>query len=163
LSASAKTDARPVAGGAFLNPWVLAAVVILLLNDHWWKRAFPGFVTGKISDVAGLAFFPLLLQAAWETAQAALRRPWHPSRRVLVACIVATGVVFSLVKLWPPAGEAYRHSLGALQWPFAAVASWVVAGELPPRRPVALVQDPTDLLALPALAIAAWIGWRRSR
>lgn len=36
------------------RPWFFAAVAVLALNDHVFKQAFPGWVTGKLSDVAGL-------------------------------------------------------------------------------------------------------------
>src|SRR5690606_8292496 len=53
------SPARPVAGDGLLHPAPLAAIGLLLLNDHWLKAAFPGSITGKLSDFAGLAFFPL--------------------------------------------------------------------------------------------------------
>lgn len=139
----------------------LGAVVLLLVNDHVLKQQFPGFVTGKLSDLAGLAFFPLFLQALWEIGNDVARRDWRPSRRVLALSIAATGIAFTLVKLWPPATDAYRWLWGAMQWPFIALARSVRGGELPDLQAVALVRDPTDLLALPALGVAAWIGLRR--
>lgn len=148
-------------GGAFLHPASLCAVLVLVLNDHFLKARFPGFVTGKLSDIAGLTFFPLLLQALWELGQHALGRRWQPSRRVLAASIGATGIAFGLVKLWSPASEAYRWVWGLMQWPFAALARAARGEELPGWFAVALARDPTDLLALPALAIAAWIGSTR--
>jgi hypothetical protein len=33
-------------------------------NDHWLKRAYPGIISGKLSDFAGLAVVGLLLAAA---------------------------------------------------------------------------------------------------
>jgi len=36
------------------SPGFIAAVVLLLVNDHVLKVACPGVVTGKLSDVAGL-------------------------------------------------------------------------------------------------------------
>jgi hypothetical protein len=39
----------------------LFAVAVLIVNDHVLKHRFPGLVTGKLSDFAGLFFFPLLL------------------------------------------------------------------------------------------------------
>jgi hypothetical protein len=145
-------------GDGLLNPAALGAIALLLLNDHRWKLDHPGVVTGKLSDIAGLVFFPLLLQAAWELARAASRRPFHPSRRLLVGAVVATGLVFTLVKTLPFAGTCYRWGLAALQWPFRAL----LAADPPPLHPVALVQDATDLLALPALAVALAIGWPRA-
>jgi hypothetical protein len=159
---SPRSDAQaPIAGGAFLHPVSLGAVVVLLANDHLLKPAFPGFVTGKLSDIAGLIFFPLLLQALWELTQQALGRAWRPSRRVLWAAIGATAVTFSLVKIWPPATAVYRSVWGLLQWPFVALSHLLRGVELPGLHRVALVADVTDLLALPALGVAAWIGARR--
>jgi hypothetical protein len=124
----------------------LAAIVLLVVNDHVLKARWPGPVTGKLSDVAGLVFFPLLLDAlvAWLPA---VRRA-APARR-LPACVVATALVFTAVKTWAPATGLYEVALGLVQWPFR-VAFALVRGEAPggPVR-VALVRDPTDLLALP--------------
>src|SRR5690606_18791254 len=41
-------------------PVTVASVIVLLLNDHVLKQAWPGFVTGKLSDVAGLVVAPPL-------------------------------------------------------------------------------------------------------
>jgi hypothetical protein len=35
------------------RPWFFAAVVVLALNDHVFKAVWPGWVTGKLSDLAG--------------------------------------------------------------------------------------------------------------
>ncbi len=43
---------------ALSSPLFIAAVGLLLLNDIHLKPAFPGFITGKLSDVAGLFAFP---------------------------------------------------------------------------------------------------------
>jgi hypothetical protein len=43
----------------------LVALATLLLNDFWLKGVFPGFVTGKLSDVAGIAMLALPLLAAF--------------------------------------------------------------------------------------------------
>ncbi len=133
-----------------MHPVPVIAVIILLLNDHWWKGAFGGPLTGIVSDVAGLAFFPLTLQAGWEVALSVLGRPWGPSRRTLVVAVGLTAIVFSAIQLSPVAGDAYRAAVGGLQAPFRGG-----------YRPVSLTADPFDLFALPALAVAAWAGWRR--
>jgi hypothetical protein len=46
-----------------LHPVPLFALATLILNDHVLKQRYPGWVTGKLSDVAGMVFFPLLLLA----------------------------------------------------------------------------------------------------
>lgn len=144
-----------------LHPLPLGALVVLLLNDHWWKRAHPSFVTGKLSDVAGLIFFPLLLQAIVEIGQdrAGVRR--GPSRRVLLVAIVATAVVFGLAKTWSPMNALVRTGDAALRWPLRAI--WSVAHHrgVSPLGRSALVRDPSDLAALPA--VLAGLGVRRRR
>ena len=47
------------------HPLPIAAVLVLTLNDHVLKGSglLPGWLTGKLSDFAGLFFFPLLLAA----------------------------------------------------------------------------------------------------
>ncbi|GAA3121815.1 hypothetical protein GCM10020001_047700 [Nonomuraea salmonea] len=40
------------------HPVTVAGVLVLLVNDHLLKAAFPGVVTGKLSDVAGLLVAP---------------------------------------------------------------------------------------------------------
>lgn len=152
---------RPADGLA--HPVPLLAVALLVFNDHVLKGGpAPGWLTGKLSDVAGMLFFPLFLQAAAEWVAARMGRRWGPSRRALVASAVATAVVFSLVQVWPPAADAYRWGLGLLQWPprqaLAALAGrgWVGVA------PVAVTPDPSDLLTVPFVAVAVAVGWRRS-
>ena len=42
--------------------WVfLPCLLLLALNDHFLKGCYPGWLTGKLSDFAGLLIFPLFL------------------------------------------------------------------------------------------------------
>jgi hypothetical protein len=45
------------------HPSTLLSITILLLNDHVLKVLYPSWITGKLSDFAGLFFFPILLSA----------------------------------------------------------------------------------------------------
>ena len=148
-----------VVGENLLHRAALVAVTILLANDHLLKGVGPGWLTGKLSDVAGLVFFPLLLQAFAELATAGLLRRWPRTRArwLLPVCCALTALLFALIKLWPPAASFYCHVAGALQWPFRSLFPWLTGGDLGPVKPVALVMDPTDLLALPAVLVA----WRQ--
>jgi hypothetical protein len=126
-----------------LHPIALAAIAVLLANDHVLKDAYPGWWTGKLSDVAGLVFFPLLL---------ALVVPFR-------GALIATGIVFAAVKLWQPANTVGEWLFGLARWPLDAVTTL----SLPGLGPVDIVRDPTDLVALPALAVAWWIHAKRPR
>lgn len=153
---------RHVAGAGLLHPLPLGAMLVMALNDHWWKQAHPGFLTGKLSDVAGMIFFPLFLQALFENAQAAAGREWQPSRRLLLGCAIASAAVLAAIKLSPAAGALYTHAWGVLQWPLRAIESLLRGRELPGVLPVALVQDPTDVLTTP-FAFLALLPRRRER
>ncbi len=121
--------------GEALHPVTLLAVLLLVVNDWILKERFgPSFVTGKLSDVAGLIFAPVVLSAA-----IGLVLRTHLTRRRLYACIVATGLGFAAVKL----------SATAAGWMVAALSWW---------RPASVYLDRTDLLCLPALLVALWIG-----
>jgi hypothetical protein len=125
------TPAARARSSDLVHPIPLAAVVLLILNDHLWKGGgvIPAWITGKISDFAGLFFFPVLLtvvvELLWRRQREAVSR-----RRIAWASVLLTGAVFAALKSLPAA---------------AALASAVLG-------PV--VCDPTDLLALGALAFS---------
>lgn len=52
-----------------LQPAVVASLGTLVLNDHVLKGRWPGWLTGKASDVAGLYAFPLVVVAGAEVAR----------------------------------------------------------------------------------------------
>ncbi|NUP65219.1 MAG: hypothetical protein HOW71_23970 [Nonomuraea sp.] len=107
----------------------IAGVIVLLLNDHLLKQVSPGFVTGKLSDVAGLVVAPALVALLF-------------GRRADLAATVLTGVLFTLVKTTGTGAD-----LASQTWTLVAGHSRVLA-------------DPTDLIALPALALAWWVRRR---
>lgn len=117
------------------QPLPLAAVAVLLVNDHLLKGAgwLPGAVTGKLSDVAGLFFFPIFLFVLARS----LFGGREGERGLAYLSAGATAVVFAALKLSP--------TLNALAERF-----WGV-----------FVMDPTDLLCLPACALAVvWLERR---
>ena len=145
---------RPIAGGALLHPVVLAAIALLVFNDHFLKAAWPGPITGKISDFAGLVFFPLFLQALCQLALAITGRDSAPTRSQIAAAVVAVGVVFAATKLWPEANGAVSHVMGAMQW----LVGQVIGIRSPGPVPVEMARDATDLVALPSLILAYALG-----
>jgi hypothetical protein len=137
--------------GEAMHPVTLLAVVVLVVNDwilkpRWHDASRVGeLVTGKLSDIAGLVFAPVVLSAAIGLVLALAAKlgakadPFLTQRR-LVLCVAATGIVFAAVKLSPDAARALAHALSHL------------------GRRASIYLDRTDLLCLPALAVAYWIG-----
>jgi hypothetical protein len=145
-----------IASRALARPIPIAAIALLVVNDHVLKAAYPGLVTGKLSDLAGLVFFPLLLAAAGE--QVGFRR----GVSTVVGAAIATGVVFAAIKLSPAAGELYRAAFAGMQWPFRAAFAVLAGQPVPAAGHVALVADRTDLIALVALGVPVMLA-RRER
>ncbi len=120
------------------HPATLLSIALLLLNDHLLKALAPSWITGKLSDFAGLFFFPFivaaLLSLLLEKARLSVRQIG-----ALAFTLVAAG--FLLLK--------------------TAVSFNALAGELVSAvlgRPAAFALDLTDLIALAAL-IPAWGLW----
>ena len=124
--------------GEALHPVTLAAVLLLLVNDWWLKPRFRGsFVTGKLSDIAGLIFAPVLLSAMIGLGTKLVRRDPTLTNRRLVACCAATAIGFALVKLVPPIGDVVARMIG---------------------HGASFYPDWTDVLCTPCVLIAYWIG-----
>ncbi len=124
------------------HPVTVAAIGVLIVNDLVLKPAWPGVVTGKLSDVAGMLVAPPLL-ALFVAYAARIARRVPPGGRTAAGAIALTGVLFAWMKTTGTGAEAATRA-----WAVLVPSSWVVA-------------DPTDLLALPALAVA-WLVWRRA-
>ncbi len=90
------------------HPILLVAVALLLLNDHVLKAAYPGGVTGKLSDVAGLLAFAWVL-----TALLPDRRAWR------AWAFVVTGLGFAWFKsAW---ADGFVEAWSAWAYPIARV------------------------------------------
>lgn len=119
----------------------LLAIAILLLNDHVWKRDSPSWLTGKLSDFAGLLFAPYL--AILLASVVPPRSSARLARALPVAAYAGVGALFVALKLSPLSAA-----------PLLAMARLTGAD-------VSIVIDPTDLIALSVLPISFAI-WRRS-
>ncbi|GAA3000659.1 hypothetical protein [Streptosporangium longisporum] len=131
------------------HPATVVATVVLPVNDHVLKALWPGLLTGKLSDVAGLLVAPPVLTLALVLMSmpvlALLRAGSLLPALTRVAAPVATvvtGAGFTAVKVTQEGAE-----FASRVWSTVAIPSRMLA-------------DPTDLLALPALG-AAWLIWRR--
>lgn len=121
--------------------WI--AIAVLLINDNYLKYAFPSALTGKLSDVAELFVLPLALTAVALAISAAVSRR---AVAIAVPIYVSTGLAFIAMKTDPDFADALRAALG----PFTGGG---IVG----------VVDPTDLLALPALAVSFALLYRGLR
>ncbi len=152
---------RVLAGGDGVGraglPWVealaplpLAALALVVVNDRLLKPAVGaqvGWLTGKLSDVAGVIVAPLVATAvmdllAWALARLGAPLDWTLRRWKLALAIAVTAAGVIAVKLSAGAAGALERGLGGL------------------GLDARVVVDPTDLLALPALGLAWWQGRR---
>jgi len=131
-----KVDALARAVAVFGNPWCWAAIAALIVNDHLLKAAAPSWLTGKLSDVAGLFFFPFLL--AVPLSALAGRRAGAYAVGVLAFAVTAGW--FAAIKTLPAINGLTAKAVGAL-----------LGG-----GPVRIALDPTDLVAL----VVLWPAWR---
>lgn len=80
------------------RPWFFVALVVLALNDHVMKHAWPNWITGKLSDVAGVVVVATVLSVLAGA-----------TRGTLVA-----GLSFVLLKTVPGVAEAAAPLLGGV-------------------------------------------------
>ena len=148
---------EPYPGQSLLHPVALMSLGLLVINDRLLKAHYPGVVTGKVSDIAGLIFLPILIVSTVELGRAATRRSgWRLTDRQLFVVVVLIGVTFVLAKTVAPVGTGVRHVIGAAEWPILSVKSLIAGGSLSHLPAIHVVRDPTDLIALPFLVIGYW-------
>ena len=139
---------------------VYSMLILWILNDHLLKAQFGNVWTGKLSDIAGLVVFPLFMLASYQVI-ARLLGQWRPQdRAVLWKSIFSTGFIFSAVNLSERWSALFETLVGYLQWPIRATWSLLSGVDSLGYTAVKHTQDPTDLLTLPALCVAAFIGCR---
>ena len=149
-------------GDLLLLPASYCGLALLIVNDHYLKHHLHNAVSGKLSDIAGLVFFPLLVATIAETAKYTLRiRPWCMSVREFDVIVIAVGILFLLMKTWQPVGGLYAWLDAAMQWPVLALKAGLTGGNpwIWPKTEIAM--DLSDLIALPALVIPWWSGRRK--
>lgn len=156
------TSAAAPSLDSLVHPVPLAALAVLLINDHVLKASQPGWLSGKLSDFAVMVLLPFLLLASWDVVRLVRPALPYPGPKLAIACVVAAVVVFTAIELSPLGAELYRWGLGGAQWPFRALAALVASQPLPGLAPVALTSDTSDLISLPAaLAVFLVRPWLR--
>src|SRR5688572_21313054 len=124
------------------HPFALGALALWIVNDQILKTRFPGVLTGKLSDIAGMIVAPLALAAVIELVLPRVRR-----ETIAWSAFAIVGLAFALTKTWMPANEAFCTTLALLRAPARLLLQHLHGGEW--RESVVLVRDPTDLIALP--------------
>ena len=79
------------AGAAIYHPFILLLLIIWAMNDHILKEIFANEFTGKLSDIAGLAVFPLLPYCSYEVMWSLCGWKTTHDRQTLLFWIFATG------------------------------------------------------------------------
>jgi len=140
---------RTTAGELALHPVAWISLAVLVVNDRWLKSAWPGLVTGKLSDCAGLVLLPIGLVSLTEILRRICGRPviWRYDALIWVALSVFG---FAFVKIAPTGNDAYAWVVGGIRWPLQALFH---GGSAPQIRPILVSRDRADLFAL---AVSPW-------
>ncbi|MDJ0762764.1 MAG: hypothetical protein QNJ97_07210 [Myxococcota bacterium] len=146
-------------GAEFLRPLPLFGLALMLVNDHWLRVQWPCWLTGKLSDVAVVLFFPFLLTATVGLATVMVNRIARPfsqgrirlepglTRPKLAVAIVLTGLALASINLFPICRDSY-----------VALLEWLDIPGLLGQAQYTL--DPTDCIALLLLPIPWMYGNR---
>lgn len=138
-------------GDFLLSPIFLASLGLLLINDFLLKPNYPSPLTGILSDLAGMVFFPILFVAVVELLAILLPgRPFARPRWFWIATAV-TAFLLVVVKFTDVGQEMYRALVAPLM--NTPIADFTIGGG-------GAVSDPWDLLALSLAPIPIWVGWR---
>lgn len=124
------------------HPLSLVSIAVLLFNDHVLKTINPSWLTGKLSDFAGLFFFPFIIATGLSLL---LSKFNFTSQRLGQIVFGFVAIWFSLLKTLP-----IINSL-SVQFTSLLIGS-----------PTKFVLDPTDLLAL-FVMIPSWKLWNQSQ
>ena len=130
-----KRNPAPNHQAMLFHPLVWGTMLIYLANNAVLQRWMPSQITGKVSDFAWLFFAPIVAYVFVET----LVLP-RPVPKWMAAFIWgATGMGFALIKISPIANHVLNKGLGHLL-----------------GVPVSIVADPSDAIALLALAASLY-------
>lgn len=140
------------AGRALVHPlWVLS-LLLMVINDHYLKSAglVPGWLTGKLSDLAGYFLFPLLLATALRV---------RTRRGAALAHAVAV-VLLLVLELSPAACAMVERVFGVRMWadPTDLVALASIAASWLVLVPAAERAEPLRLVLSRSLAAAGGLA-----
>lgn len=73
------------------QPHFIIALLILLINDHFIKIQYPSFLSGKLSDFAGLFIFPIFVYVVIGNIL--------PKKHSALYLVILTGAIFALLQV----------------------------------------------------------------
>jgi len=138
-------------GDFLLSPAFLVSLLLLLLNDFVLKPSYPGALSGILSDLAGMVFFPIFFVAVAEFIAAVVPPKPLASPRWFWISTAIIGFLLVFVKFTDVGQTFYRVLVAPLA--NGPLSSFTVGGG-------GAVADPWDLLALLLAPIPIWIGYR---
>ncbi len=124
------------------HPLSLISIVLLLFNDHFLKIISPSWLTGKLSDFAGLFSFPFVVAAGLSLL---LSKFNYTLRFIGLCAFVFVAIWFMLLKTFLPANSLTVQFASLLMGP-----------------PIKFILDPTDIIAI-AVLFPAWNLWNHFR
>jgi hypothetical protein len=122
------------------HPSALLSTAVLLLNDHVFKIISPSWSTGKLSDFAGLFFFPFVVAAGLSLLLSKFKLKSHDIGQLAFGFVA---IWFILLKIFP-----LVNSLTA------QFASTIIG------LPTQFILDWTDIFGLTVM-IPAWYLWNQ--
>jgi hypothetical protein len=123
------------------HPLTVLSIAVLLLNDHVLKTYHPSWLTGKLSDFAGLFFFPFIVTAGLSLIFESFKLKHQKIGQI----------AFCLVAIW----FVSLKTIVAFNSLTSQLASALIG------LPINFILDPTDLIALVTM-IPAWKLWHKT-
>ena len=111
MRSNKRTENQSTDLNTLIHPLVLLSIVVLLINDHVLKIYSPSWFTGKLSDFAGLFFFPILLSVILNI----IFKPFNLKRHhIAMAAFGFTALWFGLIKTLPFFSQLTENFLSRL-------------------------------------------------
>lgn len=122
------------------NPITWLSIALLLINDHVLKIISPSWLTGKLSDFAGIFFFPFIIAAGLSIILVKFNLSTHQIGQIAFGFVA---IWFVLLKTFQPVNRLTAH-----------IATNFIG------FPTKFSLDPIDLISL-LMLFPAWIIWEK--
>ena len=103
------------------HPLTLLSIAILLLNDHVLKVVSPSWLTGKLSDFAGLFFFPIIVNGVDDHVHAFIGQKPSMALSDLVRDMKNNSSNFINEHQWVRGRFSWQEGYGAFSYSHSAI------------------------------------------